>query len=76
MKIIIEGSAKEIAALIQELSAPQESCLAFTDQGIQREPCLKPEAEEDVQRRIREAQIRTAGSTTIMELNPDNRITY
>ena len=35
MKIIIEGSAKEIAELIQELSASQESCLAFTDQGIQ-----------------------------------------
>jgi len=62
MKIIIEGSAKEVAALILELSAPQESALAFTDKGIERVPCLAPEAEERIQRRIREAQITTTNS--------------
>lgn len=62
MEISIKGSAKEIAALILERSAPQESDLAFTDNGIQRVPCLGPEAEEHIQKRIREAQITTTNS--------------
>ena len=50
MKIIIEGSAKEIAALIQELSAPRDVVMT-------EEQKLTPEAQEQLERMIDNAKI-------------------
>lgn len=52
MKIIIEGSAKEIAALILELSKPRDVVMT-------EEQKLTPEAQKQLERMIDNAKIYT-----------------